>query len=99
MMLRGLRTTVVEFAVRLALAAFLIGAGSLGAEAVPVSVPAGERATSILVEKSKRTLSLIRDGAVIKTYRIALGGSPIGAKRREGDSRTPEGDYRIDFKN
>jgi murein L,D-transpeptidase YafK len=36
---------------------------------------------------------------VLKTYRVALGGNPVGPKTRQGDHRTPEGTYRIDSKN
>jgi murein L,D-transpeptidase YafK len=34
----------------------------------------------------------------IATYTIGLGTSPVGHKEREGDRRTPEGRYRLDFK-
>jgi murein L,D-transpeptidase YafK len=30
------------------------------------------------------------------SYRIALGGEPLGPKAKEGDERTPEGEYLID---
>jgi murein L,D-transpeptidase YafK len=53
----------------------------------------------IVVEKSARKLSIFRDGDRIKTYRIALGRSPVGAKQEEGDMKTPEGIYRIDSRN
>jgi murein L,D-transpeptidase YafK len=52
-------------------------------------------ADHILVLKSKRELQLLRDGAVLKTYRIALGGTPVGRKERQGDHKTPEGTYTI----
>jgi murein L,D-transpeptidase YafK len=35
----------------------------------------------------------------MKTYRIALGRSPVGKKTREGDRKTPEGCYTIDWRN
>jgi len=54
-------------------------------------------ADRILVEKSARRLTLIREGTPLKTYRVSLGGEPIGPKEQEGDLRTPEGIYRIDF--
>ena len=34
-----------------------------------------------------------------KTYRIALGESPLGHKMREGDGKTPEGEYFVCTKN
>jgi len=42
---------------------------------------------------------LISQGEVLKTYKIALGGNPIGPKERQGDNKTPEGTYVIDGRN
>jgi tetratricopeptide (TPR) repeat protein len=53
----------------------------------------------IRIEKSARRLMLISQGKVLKTYKIALGGNPIGPKERQGDSKTPEGTYVIDGRN
>jgi murein L,D-transpeptidase YafK len=53
----------------------------------------------IVVEKSARRLSVFRNGNEIKSYRIALGRSPLGAKQEEGDMKTPEGIYKIDGRN
>jgi murein L,D-transpeptidase YafK len=53
----------------------------------------------VTVEKGARSLSLFSDGAVVKSYRIALGFNPEGHKVREGDGRTPEGRYIIDTRN
>jgi murein L,D-transpeptidase YafK len=54
---------------------------------------------SILVHKKARTMELIHAGQVLKTYKIALGGEPIGPKTKRGDHRTPEGMYVIDSRN
>jgi murein L,D-transpeptidase YafK len=59
-------------------------------------LPAGARADLIVVDKAERRLALMRDGEVLKSYRVALGGDPRGHKQREGDGRTPEGRYAID---
>jgi len=56
-------------------------------------------ADRILIEKSARRLTLISQGEVLKTYKIALGGNPIGPKERQGDNKTPEGTYVIDARN
>lgn len=56
-------------------------------------------ADRILIEKQERRLTLLSKGQVIKTYKIALGGNPNGPKERQGDNRTPEGNYVIDSKN
>lgn len=53
----------------------------------------------VLVEKAERKLHLLHNEQVVKTYRIALGGSPTGHKTQEGDNRTPEGSYIIDWRN
>lgn len=53
----------------------------------------------IRIEKSARRLMLISRGEVLKTYKIALGGNPIGPKERQGDNKTPEGTYVIDARN
>jgi murein L,D-transpeptidase YafK len=56
-------------------------------------------ADKILIEKKKRRLTLISKGEVLKSYKIALGGNPIGAKEMQGDNKTPEGTYVIDSRN
>ncbi|MES2819637.1 MAG: L,D-transpeptidase family protein [Pseudomonadota bacterium] len=52
----------------------------------------------VLVEKSERKLHLISAGKTYKSYRISLGKKPLGAKRYEGDRRTPEGFYWLDWR-
>jgi hypothetical protein len=53
----------------------------------------------LLAEKSRRTLTVFSDGRPVKTYRIALGKSPVAPKEREGDKRTPEGTFYVCMKN
>ncbi len=53
---------------------------------------------SVLVKKSERKMFLIKNKKVIKEYKISLGGNPIGHKQRQGDQRTPEGNYILDYK-
>jgi murein L,D-transpeptidase YafK len=60
-------------------------------------LPSNSTADRVLVEKSVRRLTLLRNGSSLKTYRVALGRAPIGPKEQEGDQRTPEGLDRIDF--
>ena len=54
-------------------------------------------ADRVLVEKGARTLTLYRADRPLKTYSVALGPNAIGHKEQEGDGRTPEGQYLIDF--
>lgn len=60
-------------------------------------LPLDAVADRIVVEKSARRLTLFNNGRVLKSYSVALGRAPVGAKEYEGDQRTPEGIYRIDF--
>jgi murein L,D-transpeptidase YafK len=59
-------------------------------------LPSGTTIDRIVIEKSARTLSILRGGLELKTYRVALGRNPIGPKQEEGDMKTPEGIYQID---
>lgn len=52
----------------------------------------------VVVEKSKRKMTLLRQGTEVKSYNIALGRSPEGPKMKQGDNKTPEGSYFIDQK-
>ena len=52
----------------------------------------------VIVNKSESRMSVMRDGKVIKTYVIAMGDAPKGHKLREGDQRTPQGRYVLDYK-
>ena len=65
----------------------------------PIMVDKNQLADLIVVEKSKRLMTLYLNGQIIKSYYIALGTQPIGNKIKEGDGRTPEGEYTINFKN
>lgn len=58
-----------------------------------------EPVDKILIEKKKRRLTLISKEEAIKTYTIALGANPVGPKEREGDNKTPEGNYTIESRN
>ena len=61
----------------------------------PATPPTADR---VVVQKSKRTLELSRAGKVFETFSVALGRQPRGAKQQQGDGRTPEGLYRIDWR-
>jgi murein L,D-transpeptidase YafK len=57
------------------------------------------KADQVVVVKSERTLTLLSQGKVLRTYRVALGGAPVGPKEQEGDHKTPEGHYILDRRN
>ncbi|HMH44186.1 MAG TPA: L,D-transpeptidase family protein [Pyrinomonadaceae bacterium] len=56
-------------------------------------------APRIIVKKAERKLLLYSAGKLVRTYHVGLGLSPVGDKVREGDRRTPEGDFYIFTKN
>ena len=53
----------------------------------------------LVVSKSERKLELFDGEKPIKTYRIALGFAPVGDKEKQGDGKTPEGEFYIFTKN
>ena len=60
----------------------------------------GERADFVLIDKSERWLEVRQNGKVIRRYTgLQYGDAPVGHKRFEGDEKTPEGRYTIDYGN
>lgn len=57
-----------------------------------------QKADMVFVKKLERKLYLIQNGKPFREYKIALGGNPTGHKQQEGDQRTPEGKYVLDYK-
>jgi murein L,D-transpeptidase YafK len=53
----------------------------------------------VRVDKSDRRMELLSKGEIVRSYSISLGGNPIGHKQQEGDQRTPEGSYVLDWRN
>jgi murein L,D-transpeptidase YafK len=77
-------------------------AGCTRTHAVTPNAPPGEtlRAVDrIVVHKAERKLLLMHDGDVVRSYHVELGLNPTGQKERSGDSRTPEGSYRVENHN
>ena len=64
-----------------------------------LAAPFAGRADSVVVEKGARRLTLYSRGRAVRSFLVALGADPVGAKRVQGDGRTPEGVYRIDYRN
>ncbi len=63
---------------------------------VSVPVPVADQ---VVVHKSARRLDLMRQGEVLRSYRVALGLVPEGPKASAGDFRTPEGHYLLTRRN
>jgi murein L,D-transpeptidase YafK len=68
---------------------------------LPAGVRAQEPGTAdrVVVYKHQHLLQLLRDGEVLRSYRVSLGLQPEGPKERSGDFRTPEGSYRLQRRN
>ena len=69
---------------------FLLYAGTVHSE---------QTADLVLVEKSKSRLYLMRQGETFASFRVAFGSNPRGHKQEQGDGKTPEGRYILDYKN
>jgi murein L,D-transpeptidase YafK len=54
---------------------------------------------SIWVVKHTRKMYVFHKKQLVRAYKISLGTCPVGAKRFEGDRKTPEGLYYINEKN
>ena len=60
------------------------------------SVPQLPAADRVVVHKAERKLMLVHHGKVERSYHVELGLNPVGQKEHLGDSRTPEGTYRLE---
>lgn len=84
---------------------FLVGIMSLGAIIYVLAQegdtsPLPELKEPRLVVKKKDRKLIVYDGEKrIRTYKIALGFTPVGDKEVEGDGKTPEGNFYIFTKN
>jgi L,D-transpeptidase catalytic domain len=63
----------------------------------PLKLPLSE--PRIVVEKGARRLTLYSGGERVRVFRVALGFEPAGDKEKQGDGRTPEGDFHVCMKN
>ena len=52
----------------------------------------------VKVIKSESKMYLLDGDKVIKEYHVAFGARPKGHKQQEGDEKTPEGTYILDYK-
>jgi murein L,D-transpeptidase YafK len=91
--MRGLPMKAIRFALSLSI---IWGAIS---GFVIVCTSSEKPADKVMIEKEARKLTLLRGSIVIRNYRIALGNTPEGPKKCQGDGRTPEGHYIISGRN
>jgi murein L,D-transpeptidase YafK len=74
---------------------FFFPVPSLATEGFPATDVVVDR---IVIEKSKRTMTLLKQDREVRTYKVSLGRNPIGPKIQKGDQKTPEGLYYVDYK-
>ncbi len=84
---------------RIILAAMLIAAMALSGCASKFQTYGGPQVTRVVVYKASRKMYLMHHDKALRSYEFKLGFAPWGHKVREGDGRTPEGDYIIDRRN
>lgn len=68
-------------------------------EGTVVPPPGISRGVHVLVEKAARRLIIFRDGREERRFPVGLGFGPVGSKEKQGDGKTPEGEYRVCRKN
>ena len=78
----------------------IISASLILASLFPAPPPAANINIDLVrVQKSERRMQLLSGETLVREYKIALGARPIGHKRWQGDERTPEGRYALDWRN
>jgi len=60
---------------------------------------AEETVDKVVVLKLEKKLILFSGVKKVKEYSVVFGDNPKGHKQQEGDERTPEGNYILDYKN
>ena len=68
------------------------------ASRAPAAIPPGVRVDRVVVHKAERRLDVYAGGVLVASYPVSLGRHPVGPKQQEGDGRTPEGVYRLDYR-
>jgi murein L,D-transpeptidase YafK len=67
---------------------------------LPMAVAASlNKADRVVVIKQERRLYLYNGETLLRSYPVSLGANPEGHKQRQGDQRTPEGRYLLDWRN
>ena len=66
-----------------------------GNQTARLTLPKADR---VVVLKGERRLVVMKGDRVLRIFNVALGRYPVGHKTQQGDSKTPEGDYILDFK-
>lgn len=72
----------------------------IGLALAPTLLGAKRRAAHrLVIHKAKRKMELFIGRERVRTFDVGLGGAPEGDKDRQGDLRTPEGEFYVAWKN
>jgi len=89
--------SILALSLTLAVPLAVLATSASSSEVDVASLP---QADFVLVDKSDRVLTLFADGKPYRNYLdLQFGDAPEGHKAFEGDERTPEGRYVIDYGN
>ena len=72
----------------------MVGDGDVG-RSLADAVAQWGYVTELRIIKTRFTLTVLHRGSPLKSYRVALGQGGFGDKIREGDRKTPEGEFFI----
>jgi murein L,D-transpeptidase YafK len=89
--------TGVSFVVIVGLFMTTVCSQIMQSERTPRSAELSE--PNVVIRKKERVLELYDADRLIKTYKMALGFAPVGDKEKEGDGKTPEGEFYVFTKN
>ena len=89
----------MNFRISTVLAALALLPFAAFGETTPPNAYTGPEITGVIVHKAEHRMYLLHGDVPIRVFKIHLGSSPKGAKHFYGDGKTPEGAYRIIFRN
>lgn len=84
--------------IALTIIALLVSPVLIWANIPDSSLPENTQIDRLEVLKGQRLLKAYSQGTLVAQYPISLGRAPVGHKIQEGDKKTPEGIYAIDYK-
>lgn len=96
---RGRKGIVILIVLAVAAAAVFLIAPSRMQDMKDKKLSGPLQAPRIVVRKKARSLEVYDGEKLVKTYTVVLGFAPEGDKEREGDGRTPEGEFYIFTRN
>lgn len=65
----------------------------------PLRGPVQSGTDRIIIDKRAHRMTLLSEGRVVRTYRVALGRGGLGSKELSGDNKVPEGIYKVTGRN